>query len=172
MDWTQQLGSMLQNYGTGSADHQAAEQDFDHVAQHAPRETVAAGIAEAFRSNQTAPFPNMLSQLFGRTGGDGRATVLNTLVASLGPAVISRVLNKHGVSTANPIGEGPIRPDEADHVPAEAVEELAAEAEKKDPSILDWVGDFYADQPGLVKTLGGLALAVAMAKVAQGQAKR
>jgi hypothetical protein len=164
MDWTQQLGSMLQNYATGSADHQAAEQDFDHVAQHAPRETVAAGIAEAF--------PNMLSQLFGRTGGDGRATVLNTLVASLGPAVISRVLNKHGVSTANPIGQGPIRPDEADHVPAEAVEELAAEAEKKDPSILDRVGDFYADQPGLVKTLGGLALAVAMAKVAQGQAKR
>jgi len=52
------------------------------------------------------------------------------------------------------------------------VEELAAEAEKKDPSILDRVGDFYADQPGLVKTLGGLALAVAMAKVAQGQAKR
>jgi hypothetical protein len=172
MDWSQQLGSMLQNYATGSVDHRAAEQDFDHVAQHAPRETVAAGIAEAFRSDQTAPFPNMLSQLFGRSGGDGRATVLNTLVAALGPAVIARVLNKHGVSTANPIGQGPIRPDEADHVPTAAVEELAAEAEKKDPSIMDRISDFYADQPGLVKTLGGLALAVAMAKVAQAQTKR
>src|SRR5215218_6018621 len=132
MDWMQQLGSMLQNYATGSADHRAAEQDFDHVAQHAPRDTMAAGIAEAFRSNQTAPFPNMLSQLFARSGGDQRATVLNTLVGTLGPAVLSRVMSKHGISTANPIGQGPIRPEEADHAPPGAVEELAAEAERSD----------------------------------------
>src|SRR3954447_19642145 len=127
MDWMQQLGSMLQNYATGSADHRAAEQDFDRVAQHAPRETMASGIAEAFRSNQTAPFPNMLSQLFSNSSGDQRATVLNSLVTTLGPAVIARVMSKHGVSTANPVGQGPIRPDEAEHVPPAAVEELAAE---------------------------------------------
>ena len=31
---------------------------------------------------------------------------------------------------------------------------------------------FYADQPALVKTLGGLALTVAMAKIAQSQTRR
>jgi hypothetical protein len=171
MDWMQQLGSMLQNYATGSADHRAAEQDFDHVAQHAPRDTVASGIAEAFRSNQTAPFPNMLSQLFSNSSGDQRATVLNSLVTTLGPAVIARVMSKHGVSTANPVGQGPIRPDEAEQVPPAAVEELAAEAERKDPSVMDRISHFYADQPKIVKTLGGLALAVAMAKVAQSQSR-
>jgi hypothetical protein len=172
MDWTQQLGSILQNYAGGSVDNRAAERDFDDVAAQAPRETVASGIAEAFRSNQTAPFPDMLSQLFARSGGDQRATVLNTLVTTLGPALISRVLGRHGVSTANPVGQGPIRPDEAEHVPPEAVQELAAEAERKDPSIMDRISDFYADQPAIVKTLGGLALAVAMAKVAQAQSRR
>ncbi len=172
MDWTAQLGSMLQNYASGRVDQQAAEQDFDHLAQHAPRDTVASGIAEAFRSDQTAPFPNMLSQLFTRSAGDQRATVLNTLVSTLGPAVISRVLSRHGVATANSIGQGAVRPEEADQVPAEAVQELAAEAERTDPSVMDRISHFYADQPAIVKTLGGLALAVAMAKVAQGQTKR
>ena len=57
-------------------------------------------------------------------------------------------------------------------MPAEAVQELAAEAERTDPSVMDRISHFYADQPAIVKTLGGLALAVAMAKVAQGQTKR
>ena len=171
MDWTQQLGSLLQQYATGTADHSATERDFDHVAQNAPRETVAAGISEAFRSNQTPPFPDMLSQLFARSGGDQRATVLNTLVTTLGPAVLSRVMSRHGVSTANPIGQGPIMPEEADHVPPAAVEELAAQAQQQDPSVMDRISHFYADQPAIVKTLGGLALAVAMAKVAQTQSR-
>ena len=34
------------------------------------------------------------------------------------------------------------------------------------------VSQFYADQPALIKTLGGLALTVAMAKVAQRQSRR
>ena len=75
------------------------------------------------------------------------------------------------MSTANPVGQGPIRPDEAEHVPPAAVEELAAEAERKDPSVMDRLSHFYADLPGIVKTLGGLALTVAMAKVAQSQSK-
>jgi len=171
MDWTQQIGSLLERYATGSADHQAAERDFDHVVSHAPREQVGQGIAEAFRSNQTPPFPSMLSQLFTRSSGDQRATVLNTLVSTLGPAVMSRVLSQHGVTPANPVGQGPIKPEEADRVPPEAVQQLAAEAEHADPSVMDRLGHFYADQPKAVKTLGGLALVVALAKVAQAQSR-
>ena len=42
------------------------------------------------------------------------------------------------------------------------VEELARTAEKHDPSVIDRVSDFYSEHPGLVKTLGAAALAVAM----------
>lgn len=50
-----------------------------------------------------------------------------------------------------------------------SIEAMAAEAEKKDPSVVDRISKFYADQPALIKTLGGLALTVAMARVAQRQ---
>jgi hypothetical protein len=46
---------------------------------------------------------------------------------------------------------------------------MAAEAEAKDPSIVDRISKFYAEQPALIKTLGGLALTIAMAKIAQRQ---
>jgi len=54
-------------------------------------------------------------------------------------------------------------------VPPEAVEELAAHAEKEDPSIIDSISNFYAEHPTLVKGLGAAALTVALAKIAQSQ---
>jgi hypothetical protein len=55
----------------------------------------------------------------------------------------------------------------ADQIPADVVEEVAREAEKKDPSIIDRVSDIYAQQPQLLKVLGGAALAIALGKMAQ-----
>jgi hypothetical protein len=46
------------------------------------------------------------------------------------------------------------------------VQEIATRAEQHDPSVLDHVGDFYAQHPQLVKTLGSAALAIALAGVA------
>ena len=172
MDWTAQLGSMLQNYASGRADQQAAEQDFDHLAQHAPRDTVASGIAEAFRSDQTAPFPNMLSQLFTRSAGDQRATVLNTLVSTLGPACdlacAEQARRRDGQFHRAGCCSAPGSRSGAGGGGAGN----SSQAERTDPSVMDRISHFYADQPAIVKTLGGLALAVAMAKVAQGQTKR
>ena len=56
-------------------------------------------------------------------------------------------------------------------MPAGSIEAVAHEAEKKDPSIVDRISALYAQQPALVKTLGGLALTVAMAKIAQRQSR-
>jgi hypothetical protein len=48
-------------------------------------------------------------------------------------------------------------------VPApEAVSQLATEAHKQNPSIVDTVSGFYAQHPTLVKGLGAAALAIAM----------
>jgi hypothetical protein len=173
MDWMQQIGGLLGQYANGNGDPGRAAEHFDEVARAAPRSAVAEGLADAFRSPQTAPFPNMLSHLFGQSATSQRASVLNTLLSTLGPVVLSQVLARRGVRGAERIGSArTIDPDVAAQVPQDAVEELAAHAERQDPSIVDRLGHFYADQPALVKTLGGAALVVAMAKIAEAQTHR
>ena len=173
MDWMQQLGGVLNSYANGAGDHTRAESDFDQVARGAPRDALAGGLADAFRSPQTPPFANMLSQMFGQSGGTQRAGVLNALLTTLGPIVVSRILAQRNAPAARQIDAGqPISPEIAAQIPPEDVEALATEAERKDPSIVDRLGDFYADQPALIKGLGGAALVVAMAKIAQAQTRR
>jgi hypothetical protein len=72
----------------------------------------------------------------------------------------------------NMSGAASVSPEVAEQVPEQSIQAVAAEAEKKDPSIVDRISKFYADQPALIKTLGGLALTVAMAKVAQRQTQK
>ena len=79
MNWMDQIGGMLQQYANQQPAAESAEQDFDNVANVAPREAVSSGLAGAFRSSDTPPFGNMLGQLFGQSNGSQRANVLNTL---------------------------------------------------------------------------------------------
>lgn len=177
MDWLNQITDVMQKYGSGNSTTipGSVDADFDDFSRHAPSSTVSEGLAEAFRSQQTPPFGNMLSQLFERSASTQKTNVLNTLIASLGPALVSQILASHGANRAAKELEGgssKISPEVAEQIPSNSVEAVAAEAEKKDPSIVDRISQFYADQPALIKTLGGLALTVAMAKVAQRQSQR
>ena len=47
------------------------------------------------------------------------------------------------------------------------VSDIAAHAEKTQPGIVDEVSSFYAQHAGLIKMLGGAALAITMAKMKQ-----
>jgi hypothetical protein len=64
MNWMNQIGGLLQQYAGADRSPDSAERDFDEVVRVAPREEVSHGLAEAFRSGQTPPFPSMLAQLF------------------------------------------------------------------------------------------------------------
>ena len=44
---------------------------------------------------------------------------------------------------------------------------IASHAEQHNPGIIDSLSSFYAEHPGLVKTLGSAALTIALAKMAQ-----
>lgn len=176
MSWFDQLGGLLQQYANANQPTSTTEQDFDQAASVAPRDTVSQGISEAFRSDQTPPFPNMLGQLFSNSSGTERASILNTLLSVAGPALLSGVLQKSGGSGMGGAlgslggllgGGGQVSPQQAEQVPPQAVEELAREAEQRDPGIIDRVSDFYSEHPGLVKTLGAAALAVAMSGMAK-----
>jgi hypothetical protein len=199
MNWMSGLNDLLQQYN-GVRPQQApdtVEDDFDQFTQAAPPTAVSDGLAAAFRDDQTPPFPNMLGQLFEKSNGQQRASILNTLISALGPTVLSQILARGGgggigagggATGGGALGGGglsdilggilggggggaqqtpQITPEQAEQISPEAVEQVAAEAEKKDPSIIDRVSDIYASQPTLIKILGGAALAVALSKIAE-----
>lgn len=173
MSWMDQLGGLLQQYASNPS-HQTAEQDFDQVATSAPRQALSGGLADAFRSQQTPPFPNMLGQLFGQSSGSQKASILNTLLATVGPSLLSGAMSRQSGggglgNLAGLLGGGQqqITPEQAENIPPQAVEEIAREAEQKDPNIVDRVSDFYAEHPTLVKGLGAAALAIAMSGMAK-----
>jgi hypothetical protein len=171
MSWMDQLGGLLQQYGGASAQAppDGVHDHFDQFTQTAPPSAVADGLAAAFRSDATPPFGQMLGQLFGQSNGQQRAGILNTLIATLGPTIVAQVLQRQGASGLAGLlggGQAQVPPEAAAQVPPEAVAELAAHAEQRDPSIIDQVSGFYAQHPTLVKGLGGAALAIAMAKIA------
>ena len=191
MNWND-IGDILNQYSQGQAGK--ADDDFDRVAPHAPRQAMSQGVAEAFRSPQTAPFPNMLGQMFGQAAPHQRANILNSLLATLGPAVLSSILSRGGGTggLGGMLGGGGgmagmggglggllggllgggggaphVTPEQASQVPPEAVEELAREAEQQDPSVIDRVSDFAAENPTLVKGLGAAALGIALSHLAK-----
>ena len=94
--WLDQIGGILQQYANSGQATNTTEQDFDQAYDAAPREAMSQGLADAFRSDQTPPFENMLGQLFGNSSGPQRANLLNTLLSVAGPALLSGALQGGG----------------------------------------------------------------------------
>jgi hypothetical protein len=113
----------------------------------------------------------MLAQLFANSNGQQRASILNQLIGAAGPGLLGQLAGG-GVlkGLSGLLGENqPVDPQQAEQVSPDTVQQLASQAEKQNPSIIDTVSQFYADHPGVVKTLGGAALTIAMARLAQKQ---
>ncbi len=159
----------------------STEADFDEVAPQVSPEALGDGIAHAFRSEQTPAFGNMVQQLFGGSDPTQRAGLLNQLVRRLGPALLGTLAggifgNRARANDSLPSAAGAgtlptIGAAEAAQVTPEQVREIAEQAEKADPSVLDQVGSFYAKHPDVVKILGGAALAIALGRIAKRSAR-
>jgi hypothetical protein len=170
MPWMDQVGNLLKQYTGGAAAAAAPAQDvnahFDQVAAAAPAGTLAAGLAAAFHSDQTPAFGNMLSGLFANSTGEQKAGLLNQLMANVTPAMLSSIAGGGALAGLLKSG-GQITPEQAQQVSPQAVQEIAAQAKQANPSIVDTVSNFYAQHTTLCKTLGGAALSICLAKVAQ-----
>jgi hypothetical protein len=110
----------------------------------------------------------MLSQLFQQSNPSQRAEILNQLLAAAGPAALSAgslqsLRNIVGASGSQPA----VTPEQAQQVPPEAVHQLAAHAEKQDPSVVERASAFYAQHPKLVQGLGAAALAVVIRHISK-----
>ena len=142
-------GGLLQQYlgatpGQASA---AAEQHFDQVAQQASPDLLSKGLAAAFRSDQTPDFAQMAAQMFAQASPEQKQALLAQLQSALGPAAGALTGGGQNVAPA-------------------AVQSALEQARASNPSIIDKVSGFYAQHPGLIKTLGGAALTIALAKMA------
>jgi len=164
-----QLSSVLKQYSGGSNQDSAnVGEHFDQVAQAVPQGAIAEGLSSAFRSDQTPAFGSLIGNLFGQSNGEQKAGVLNNLLGALGPGALSQIAG--GGALASLLGGAKeITPEQAQNISPEVVQQLATHAEKTDFSIVDRVSVFYAQHPTLVKTLGGVAMSIVLAKVAQRQ---
>jgi hypothetical protein len=120
-----------------------APRHFEEAAQEAPPDVVSQGIAEAFRAEETPPFGQMVAQLFRDSNPQQRSGVLQHLMDALG--------RRERVEDATP----------------RQVEDLANQAERQNPSVVERVSKFYAQHPALVRNLGTAALTIALARMAQ-----
>ena len=164
------LMDILQQYtnATPLSNPDIAHQHFDEVSSTAPPELVGQGLGDAFRADSTPPFGAMVGQMFGQSNPQQQAGVLNQLLRSIGPGLLSALGGGILGRLAAPSNGGvpQLTPQQASQVTPEQVQEIATHAEQHDPSVLDKIGGFYAQHPQLVKTLGSAALAIALAGVA------
>lgn len=140
------------------------EAHFDKVAQQATPDQLGAGLAAAMRSDQTPPFGTMVGQMFGQSSPAQQAGVLNQILAALGPAAAA-ALAGGALGRMLPSGQSQLSPEQASQLSPAQVSEIAAQAEQSHPGVVDQVSQFYAQHSGLIKVLGGAALAVALAKM-------
>jgi hypothetical protein len=173
MGWLSQVGSVLKQYSSGGAAMQGAPDvnaHFDEVAKAAPASAIADGLAAAFRSDKTPAIGQMVSTMFSQSNGEQKAGLLNQLLGSVNPAALTQILSGAGLTGLTGIlsGDKPrLTPEQAQQIPPEVVQQMADHAEKNSPSIVDSLSSFYARHTTLVKTLGGAALSIALAKMAQ-----
>jgi hypothetical protein len=165
MSLTNLLG-MLQQYAGASASNppENAQLDFQKAAQQVPQEHLASGLAEAFRSSETPPFAEMLSTLFSQSNGQQRAGILSHLLSAAGPSLGGGLT---GSLTNLLKGGSEVTPQQAEQVTPETVQQLAAHAERNNPSIVDQASNFYAQHPQLVQGLGAGALALIMSHMSK-----
>jgi len=146
------------------------DQHFDQVVEQSSPNDLAPGVAAALRSDQTPPFGDMVGQLFGQSDSNQRAGMLNSLLRTLGPAALSSIAG--GALGRVLGGQSHVTVEQANQISPDEAAQIAAHAERAQPNVVDDVSAFYAQHATLLKTLGGTALMIALAKMKQNQQYR
>ena len=142
------------------------EHDFDLVAHEAAPDAMQDGIAEAFRSDATPPFEEMVAQLFEHSDPRVRAGLLDNLLAGLGPTALGAGGGLADVWRRYAAGAR-VSPDRAANIDPLEVQEVARQARKQNPGVLERVSRFYARHPELVRNLGSAAMSIALSRIAR-----
>ena len=102
MGWMDKVGGLLKQYTSGSGAAAAPAPDvhahFDQVAQAAPSSAIAEGLTAMFNSDKTPAFGQMLSTLFNNSTGEQKAGMVNQLLSSVNPAMLTQILGSVGLA--------------------------------------------------------------------------
>ena len=168
MDWMNELSGVLEQY-TGAAAAPArtnVQDDFDQIAR-AAHGRVADGLAAHF-ARKTPPSVNG-RQLF--SNSRVRSAVFQHAHQPAGPMILSQVLSSNGQNAAGFIqvidctmANRPRFTRQDEKIPAEAVEEIEAQAEKKTLPYDHVSNSMRASDVG--ETLGEAALTIALSQIA------
>ena len=142
------------------------ESDFSQIAHQAAPDALQDGIAEAFRSEDTPPFEQMVAQLFEHSEPSVRAGLLDNLLAGLGPTAVGASGGLADVWRRYAAGAR-VAPDRAAQVDPLEVQEVARQARRQNPGVLERVSRFYAHHPQLMRRLGSAAMGIALSKIAR-----
>jgi len=163
---TNLLTNLLERYASGQQPPQGdVQQHFEQAAQAVPPGSLADALATAFRSSETPPFEQMISQLFTHSNPDQKAGVLNQLLGVLPSGMLSSILPGLGLGT----GTKEVTAEDAARVSPQYVENVAKQAQQHDPTIVERASQFYAQHPTVVKMLGAAALTTVMTHLANNQ---
>jgi hypothetical protein len=168
MAWIDAISDIVSRYsgaqgGTASAPADP-HQDYRNIAQTAPPQVMADALAHAFRSDQTPSFPEMVSSLFCASNPEQRAGMLNQLIAAIGPAALANVPGLNDLVKSS--GQS-VTPQSVSKISAEQVQQVATDAQRSNPSIVDQVSSFYAQHPNVVRALGSAAITIAIQHIAR-----
>lgn len=155
------FAKVLNRYANARRDHPptGVEHDFDQVARQVPPKDFEEGLAEAFRADETPPFEEMVADLYGRSDPDTRAGLLDNILPNLGGALADRLRNM--------TSGGRVAANRTSEIEPAQVQEMAREARATNPGILERVSQFYAKHPDLVRNLGGIAMGIALNRMAR-----
>ena len=157
MAWADAISEIFSRYAGAAGGAVAApadpHQDYRNIAEAAPPQVMADGLAHAFRSDQTPSFPEMLASLFQQSNPEQRAGLLSQLLGAMGPGAAASIPG--------------LREQKPEQISPEQVQQAAVQAERENPSIIDQVSGFYAQHPDVVKALGGAAISIAIQHIAR-----
>ena len=160
------LLQQLYNAGHGPVPPSAQDR-FHQVAVASPPEALSRGLTEAFNSERTPDFGDMIARMFGQANPDQKAGIVNRLLAGIGPMATSMLttLGLKELSTGNATVPPSVSTKEAAELLPGQVREIATQAHAANPGIVESMSNFYSQHPVLVKSLGAAALAIILGQM-------
>ncbi|MDF3036478.1 MAG: hypothetical protein K0S28_1752 [Paucimonas sp.] len=170
------IAGILRQYAQpGALQENNIEGHFEQVARELPMEDVSLGLKEAFLSERTPSFADLVGLLFRQANPQEKAGMLSHLLRGMPSPGIASLLGGGGASS--PIGgvlamagSGEIinvSEAAASQIEPEQFEEIAHRAEQETPEIVEHMSAFLATNPALAKMLGNGPLSLALEKIAQ-----
>jgi hypothetical protein len=139
------------------------------VLNQAPQSAIASGLEQVLSQGGAGGFAEQASKLFANSNSSQQASVLNSLMAVAGPAIIAKLGAGSPLASLLNNSNGQVTPEQAATVSPDEVQALAEHAHSEDSSIIGKISEVYSAHPQMIQALGAAAVALAAAHISKSQ---